>query len=105
MPTVVTEDCKFLSARTRRYFKNIEEGATNTTFFVDGKIAGRISDDEADEDGAYLYRNIHDDGDEEDLDEDEVSAAIVAFTKKLTVPPPNYVFPKTALDRTRLMLR
>ena len=95
MPTLVTKDCKFLLARTRRYFKKIEED-THTTFFVDGKIAGRISDDESGDDEGSLYRNIHDDGDEEDLDESEVSAAVDAYTKKLTVPPPNYVFPKTA---------
>ena len=46
MPTLVTKDCKFLHARTRRYFKKIEED-THTTFFVDGKIAGRISDEES----------------------------------------------------------
>ena len=95
MPTLVTKDCKFLHARTRRYFKKIEED-THTTFFVDGKIAGRISDEGSDDGEAYLYRNIHDDGDEEDLDEDEASSAVDAYTKKLTVPPPNYVFPETA---------
>ena len=104
MPTLVTKDCKFLHARTRRYFKKIEED-THTTFFVDGKIAGRISDEESDDDEAYLYRNIHDDGDEEDLDESEVSAAVDAYTKKLTVPPPNYVFQKLLRQRMRLTLR
>ena len=43
-----------------------------------------------------MYRNIHDDGDEEDLDEDEVSSAVDAYTKKLTVPP-NHV-PPAATD-------
>ena len=79
---------QYYEKNTRRFFQSNGE-----IVIADGKIVGYGSDEES---NSRLYHNVHGDGDEEDLDENEAKVAVDAYAKKLKVPPPNYKFPDNA---------